>query len=67
MCPSFTETDSSQQRDREDNRRNVKVIWFLMVSLQDVCGHDKPFIARHRSQREALARGGISRNLDLPS
>jgi hypothetical protein len=40
MCPSFTETDSSQQRDREDNRRNAKVIWFLMVSLQDVCGHD---------------------------
>src|SRR5664279_5526292 len=59
-CPAFTETDSSQRRDRENNRRNAKVIWFLMVSLQEVCSHDQPFIARNRSQREAFTRGGIA-------
>src|ERR1017187_4651148 len=63
-CPAFTETDSSQRWDREDNRRNAKVIWFLMVSLQEVCGHYLPFIARHRSQREASSRGGVSRRID---
>jgi hypothetical protein len=35
-----------------------------MVSLQEVCGHDQPLIARHRSQREASTRGGISRRID---
>jgi hypothetical protein len=63
-CPVFTETNSSKRRDREDNRRNAKVIWFLMVSLQDVCGHDQPFIARNRGQREASTRGSISRRID---
>ena len=63
-CPAFTETDSSQRWDREDNRRNAKVIWSLMVSLQKVRGHDLPFIASHRSQREASTSGGISRRKD---
>jgi hypothetical protein len=48
---AFTETDSSQWGDRKDDRRNTDVIWSLMVSLQEVCGHDQPFIAGHRSQR----------------
>jgi len=30
-CPSFAETDSSERRDREDDRRNAEVIWSLMV------------------------------------
>ena len=46
-----TEPDSSQRGDREDYRRNADVVWFLMVPLQEVCGHDQPFITRHRSQR----------------
>src|ERR1700736_6339093 len=60
-CFAFTETDSSQRGDREDNRRNTEVIWSLMVSLQEVCGYDLPFVARHRSQRRATTGGGISR------
>src|ERR1700693_3846407 len=62
-CPVFTETDSSERRDREDDRRNAEVIWSLMVSLQEVCGHDQPFIARHRSQRRASTGGRISRRI----
>src|ERR1700681_4520229 len=61
-CPAFTETDSSQRGDREDNRRNAEVIWSLMVSLQEVCGHDLPFIARHGSQWQA-STGGIPRRI----
>src|SRR6202022_1592933 len=60
-CPAFTETDSSERRDREDDRRNAEVIWSLMVSLQEVCGPDQPFIARHRSQRRAPTGGSIPR------
>src|SRR5450755_1529501 len=60
-CPAFTETDSSQRGHREDDRRNAEVIWSLMVSLQEVCGYDQPFIARHRSQRRASTGGSISR------
>src|ERR1700674_4232587 len=63
-CPAFTETDSSQRGDREDDRRNAEVIWSLMVSLQEVCGHDLPFIARHRSQWRASTGRWISRRLN---
>src|ERR1700693_998705 len=59
-CLAFTETDSSQLGDREDDRRNAEVIWSLMVSLQEVCGHDQPFVACHRSQGRASTGGGIS-------
>src|ERR1700732_31579 len=62
-CPAFTETDSSQRRDRENDRRNAEVIWSQMVSLQEVCGHDLTFIARHRSQWWASTGGGISRRI----
>src|SRR6202165_5256356 len=62
-CPAFTETDSGERRDRENDRRNAEVIWSLMVSLQEVCGDDQPFIARHRSQRWASTGGGISRRI----
>src|SRR5450432_3893951 len=62
-CPAFTETDSSQLGDREDDRRNAEVICSLMVSLQEVCGHDLPFIARHRSQRRATTGGSIPRRI----
>src|ERR1700730_13424084 len=64
-CPSFTETDSSERRDREDDRRNAEVIWPLMVSLQEVCGHDHPFITRYGSQRRASTGGGISRRIHI--
>src|ERR1700680_1510606 len=60
-CLAFTETDGSERGDRENDRRNAKVIWFLVVSLQKVCGHDQAFIARNRSQRRASTGGGISR------
>src|ERR1700692_4162133 len=60
LCRAFTETDSSQRRDREDDRRNAEVIWSLVVSLQEVCGHDLPFIARRRSQRWPSTGGRIS-------
>src|ERR1035438_5143967 len=62
-CSTFTETDSSQLGDVECNRRNAEVICSLMVSLQEVCGHDLPFIARHRSQRRATTGGGIPRGI----
>src|ERR1700719_1520819 len=62
-CPVFTETDSRQRGNREDDRRNADVIWSLMVSLQEVCGDDQAFIARHRSQRWASTGGGISRRV----
>jgi len=61
MCPSFTETDSSQQRDREDKRRNAKVIWFLMVSLQDCL---RPRLALHSSPPEPA--GGLGSRRHLP-
>src|ERR1700730_7905606 len=60
---AFTQTDGRQRGDREDDRRNAEVIWSLMVSLQEVCGHDQAFIARHRSQRWASTGGGISRRI----
>src|ERR1700682_6099675 len=60
-CPAFTETDSSERGDREDDRRNAEVIWSLMVSLQEVCGHDQPLIARHRSPPRASTGCSISR------
>jgi hypothetical protein len=31
--PMFTETDTGQRGDREDDRQNAEVIWSLMVSL----------------------------------
>src|ERR1700682_4132917 len=60
-CSAFTETDSSQRGDRENDRRNAEVIWSLMVSLQEGCGYDQPFITRHRSQRRGPPLRGISR------
>src|ERR1700681_343222 len=59
--PAFTQTDSSQRGDREDDRRNAEVIGSLMVSLQEVCGHDLPSITRYGSQRQVSARGIPSR------
>src|ERR1700681_1428295 len=61
MCPAFTETDSRQLGNRENDRRNAEVIWSLMVSLQEVCGYHQAFIARYRSQWWASTGGGISR------
>src|SRR6202521_4535434 len=40
-CPVFTETDSRQWGNREDDRRNADVIWSLMVSLQEVCRDER--------------------------
>src|ERR1700676_2051484 len=60
-CSAFTETDSRQRGDCEDDRRNAEVIWSLMVSLQEVCCHDLPSITRYGSQRQVSARGIPSR------
>src|SRR6266851_9920126 len=37
-CPAFTETDSRQRGDREDDRRNAEVIWSLMVAKKELVG-----------------------------